>query len=73
MEQIDWNKKARGLLRAELVKRDISYEKLVNRLAEIGVEETLASVKNKISRGTFKASFLIQCLTAIGCKTLQIE
>ncbi len=73
MEQIDWNKKAKGLLRAELVKRDISYEKLVNRLAEIGVEETLASVKNKISRGTFKASFLIQCLTAIGCKTLQIE
>jgi len=73
METIDWNDKAKRLLRSELVRRGISHEKLVELLAEINVLETKASIDSKISRGTFSAAFLIQCLQAIGCKSFVPE
>ena len=68
MKEIDWNERAKRLLKSELVKRGISNDELVGRLGSIGVEETKASVESKISRGTFSASFLLQCLNVIGCK-----
>jgi len=66
----DWNEQAKRLLKAELVRRGIGNERLVEMLEDIGVEETKASIDSKISRGTFSAVFLLQCLEAIGCKTL---
>jgi len=51
------------------VRRGITYEQLVGLLADIGVEETKASIDSKMSRGTFSAAFLVQCLVAIGCKS----
>lgn len=68
MDEIDWNEQAKRLLKSELVRRGISNEELVNRLETIGVEETKSSIESKISRGTFSAAFLLQCLNAIGCK-----
>jgi hypothetical protein len=68
MEDFDWNEQAKRLLKSELVRRGISNDELVSRLQAIGVEETKASVESKISRGTFSAAFLLQCLNAIGCK-----
>jgi Domain of unknown function (DUF6471) len=62
-----WSNKAKRLLKAELVKRGITHEQLVTLLSEIGVSETKASIDSKISRGSFSAAFLIQCLIAIGC------
>lgn len=69
MNDIDWNEKAKRLLKSELIRRGITSEDLVRLLDNIGVEETKASVDSKISRGTFSAAFLIQCLNAMGCKT----
>jgi hypothetical protein len=69
MDINDWNDKVKRLLKSELVRRGVTYEKLVELLAEIGVEETKASIDSKMSRGTFSAAFLIQCLVAIGCKS----
>jgi Domain of unknown function (DUF6471) len=66
--EIDWNEKAKRLLKSELVRRGISSEDLVALLNNIGVEETKASIDSKISRGTFSAAFLIQCLNATGIK-----
>jgi 3-mercaptopyruvate sulfurtransferase SseA len=66
--EIDWNEKAKRLLKSELVRRGISTEDLVSLLENIGVEETKASVDSKISRGTFSAAFLIQCLNAMGIR-----
>ncbi len=66
---IDWNEKAKRLLKSELIRRGITAEDLVRLLNNIGVEETKASIDSKISRGTFSAAFLIQCLNAMGCKT----
>lgn len=40
---------------------------------EIGVEETKAGIDSKISRGSFRATFLLQCLTVIGCQKIEIE
>lgn len=69
----DWNNKAKQLLKSELVRRGFTTGDLVQLLARIGVQETKASVDSKISRGTFSAAFLIQCLNAIGCKSFVPE
>ncbi|MCA6367812.1 MAG: hypothetical protein IM631_00795 [Cytophagales bacterium] len=73
MKQTDWNEKVKRLLKSELVKRGITTENLVDLLNHIGVKETKASIDSKISRGTFGATFLIQCLQAIGCKNFVPE
>ena len=70
---VNWNDKAKRLLKSELVKRGISNTDLVRMLNEIGVEETKASIDSKISRGKFSACFLLQCLTVIGCHKIEIE
>jgi hypothetical protein len=67
-----WQAKAKGLLKAELKRRSVSYKQLVEKLAAIGVSETEQNIANKISRGGFSAVFLMQCLEAIDCRHLQI-
>ena len=69
----NWNNKAKRLLKSELVKRGVSNSDLALMLNEIGVEETKASIDSKISRGSFSACFLLQCLTVIGCYKIEIE
>jgi hypothetical protein len=70
---IDWNDKVKRLLKSELIKRGISNADLALLLNESGVEETKASIDSKISRGTFSASFFIQCMSVIGCSKIEIE
>ena len=69
----DWTAHTKGLLRAEMVKRHLSYKDLVEKLAAIGIRETEANLRNKISRGGFTGAFLIQCLVAMGVATLRLE
>jgi hypothetical protein len=69
MYSTNWSEKAKRLLKSELVKRGVSTDDLVVLLDNIGVQETKASIDSKISRGTFSAAFLIQCLNALGCKS----
>lgn len=69
----NWDDKAKRLLKSELVKRGFSNTDLVLLLKEIGVEETKSSIDSKISRGSFSATFLLQCLTVIGCQKIKIE
>jgi len=70
---IDWQARVKGLLKAELKRRNVSYRELAERLEAIGVHETERNIANKISRGGFTAVFLIQCLEAIGCTSLRLE
>ncbi len=67
------NEKVKGLLKSELVKRGISTSDLVFLLNEKGLNETQSSITSKISRGTFSASFFLQCLSVIGCTKFEIE
>ena len=69
----DWNDKVKRLLKSELVRRGISNTDLANRFEQVGIEETKSSIDSKISRGTFSASFFLQCLTVIGCEKIEIE
>lgn len=69
----DWTEKVKGLLKSELKRRNVTYNQLVDKLAEIGVHETEVNIRNKIARGGFTAVFLLQCLSAIGCSTLRLE
>jgi hypothetical protein len=71
--EIDWVARTKGLLRGEMVKRGVSYAGLVEKLAAIGVRDTEANLRNKISRGGFTGAFLIQCLTAMGVSSLRLE
>lgn len=68
-----WDAMAKGLLKAELARRNITYGQLVVLLHQVGVRTTKASIDNKISRGTFSAAFLLQCLRAIGCSHIRID
>ena len=45
---------------------------LAEMLIEIGVVDSEANVRNKLSRGRFTAVFLLQCLTAIGASELRL-
>jgi hypothetical protein len=68
-----WQDKAKRLLKGELKRAGLTYKQLVERLAEIGVQESEQNIANKISRGGFSAVFLLQCLEAIGCDRVQVR
>jgi len=61
-----WEDRARRFLKAELARAEIGYRELAERLSKQGLRETEASIANKISRGTFSATFLLASLIAIG-------
>ncbi len=73
MPDKDWQDRVKGLLKAELKRRNLSYKDLAEKLSAMGVRETESNIKNKISRGGFTAVFFVQCLSAIGCHTLRLE
>jgi hypothetical protein len=67
-----WDSRVKGILKAELKRKGVTYAQLVDRLSEIGVKETEPNIRNKLARGKFKAMFFVQCLSAIGCKSISI-
>lgn len=70
--EASWDSLARNMLRGELMKRGMSYARLVEALAAIGVEETEAGIKNKVSRGRFPLVFFLQAMVAIGEEWVRI-
>ena len=69
----DWTALVKGILKAELKRRNVSYAELAEKLAAIGVKDNERNIANKIARGSFTAVFFVQCLEAIGCKTLHLN
>jgi hypothetical protein len=69
----DWQALVKGLLKAELARRNLSYADLAEKLAVIGIKDNDRNLSNKIGRGTFTAIFFVQCMEAIGCKTIHLE
>ncbi|MBK1634791.1 DUF6471 domain-containing protein [Rhodovulum adriaticum] len=72
-EKTDWEAKAANLLKSELKRQGVTYAQLVEKLADIGISEKEANVRNKLSRGKFSAAYLLQCLTAIGSLQLRLD
>ena len=69
----EWADHAKRIVRTEMVRRGVSYEGLAERLATLGVHDTPVNMRNKIARGKFTAVFFLQCLEAVGCKTLALD
>jgi hypothetical protein len=71
--QPDWESEVKGLLKAEVKRRNLTYEQLAAKLAEIGVHDSARNIINKINRGTFSAVFLVQCLEAMDVEALRLR
>jgi Domain of unknown function (DUF6471) len=72
MAETDWQRLVKGMLKAEIKRRHLTYDQLSAKLAELGVRETPTNLRTKISRGGFSAVFFVQCLRAIGARTLSL-
>lgn len=71
MPETEWETKAKGILRAEMARRGLTYKQLVERLGEIGVKEDEHNLRNKVARGKFTAAFMLACMEAIGAKEIR--
>ena len=72
-EKQTWPDRAKLYLKAELKRREMTYEDLVSALRKQGVKESKASIASKLSRGTFTAGFFLAALKSIGCETVKLE
>jgi 3-mercaptopyruvate sulfurtransferase SseA len=68
----EWVRLVKGILRTEMARRGMTYDQLAEKLAEIGVRDSAVNIRNKVARGGFTAVFFVQCLRAMGCKTVTI-
>ena len=61
-------------IRDRLKRAGITYDELAARLEGHGLPgETRDSIKSKLKRGTFAATFLLATLAAIGLEGLRLE
>jgi len=65
--------RVKGVLKAELARRNLTYKDLAERLRAMGVEETDRNISNKISRGSYTAAFFFQCMDAMGVTTIHLD
>ena len=72
-DNTEWEAQVKGLLKAELKRRNVTYAQLVEKLAVIGVVDSEPNIRNKLARGKFTAVFFVQCLMAIGATSLHLE
>lgn len=70
---LTWEVEARRILRAELARAGVGYKILAVRLAALGIKESEANLSNKIARGKFSFVFFLQCMKAIGVKSIDID
>ncbi|HUB14392.1 MAG TPA: DUF6471 domain-containing protein [Acetobacteraceae bacterium] len=73
MAEDEWAEKAKRLLRTEMVKRGVSYEDLSARLRQMGIDDAPVNLRNKVARGKFMASFLLECFAAMGVQVVRLE
>lgn len=70
----EWKSKVKGMLKAELARRDVKQTDLARMLEKTyGLKETPQTLSNKIGRGTFSAVFMFQILEVIGCTDLRLS
>ena len=70
----EWKDRVRGILKAEIARRNVKYKDLSVTLEELyGVKESPQNLSNKIARGTFSAIFMFQILEAIGCPEITLK
>jgi hypothetical protein len=73
MQQINWESEARRILKAEMARRGMTYQELAGLLQRSGISETERSIGNKMSRGTFQFTFVLQCTTVLGINDIHVQ
>ena len=73
VQEKEWENRVKGLLKAELKRKGVTYAQLVGLLADQGVMDSEPNIRNKISRGKFTAVFFVQCLEAIGTQDVRLS
>lgn len=71
MSDEEWKDYAKGLLKAEIARKNLSLIDVAKKLDAMGISETPQNISNKINRGTFGAIFMLQIFKAIGCKEIR--
>ena len=72
MSDEEWKEYAKGLLKAEIARKNLSLIDVARKLDAMGISETPQNISNKINRGTFGAIFMLQILKAVGCKEIRL-
>jgi hypothetical protein len=70
--ETDWEDEVRGLIKSTMKRQRLTYADLAQKLAQIGIEENAANLRNKINRGNFSATFFLQCITALECVLIRV-
>jgi len=65
----EYYEEASRILKAELARRDISYQTLADLLGD----ETYGQLKSKINRGSFSVGFFIKVMRAIGAEQIDLR
>lgn len=68
----EYAERVKRLLRAEMVRKGMSYEQMAERLTASGMPETAVNLRNKVSRGKFTAAFLLATCEALELTTLRL-
>lgn len=71
-QTVEFENRAKNLLKAELKRKGVTYAQLAEKLSAMDIHETERNLNNKISRGGFSAAFLLQCLEAIGVSDIRL-
>lgn len=61
-----WSSLATRAIRVLLARKEVSYARLAAELSRLGQTETARSAEGKVQRGTFRFSFFLQSLAAVG-------
>ena len=69
----NWTDLPHRIIRTEMTKRGINYAGLVERFARIGIIENERSLRNKVARSTFSATFMLQCMVAMDMMALDLS
>jgi len=70
---VEFEQRAKNLLKSELKRRGITYAELAQKLQRRGVSENERNLTNKISRGSFTTAFFLLCMDTIGANALSLE
>jgi Domain of unknown function (DUF6471) len=62
---VEYEERAKALLRYAMTQKGIDLEGLAVRLTEMGIPISAGGLANKISRGGFSSAFLLQCMEAM--------
>lgn len=64
---------AKGLLKAEMSKRRLTYAGLADLMSDYGIEENERNLRNKVSRGGFPASWFFAVMMMMEVKLLDMS